>query len=272
MPLIKLVFFCLSATVIAQDRLILATTTSTDNSGLLSELNPPFEQQYGVSVDVIAVGTGKALRLGENGDVDIVLVHAPDSERRFVEKGYGLARLPVMHNDFIILGPTADPAGLKTADTLEEALRRLIDSDHYFVSRGDDSGTHKKELVLWQMLGQKPREERYLAAGQGMGAVLRIANDKLAYTLSDRGTYLAYAGNIQLVSVFENAPDLFNPYHLIIINPKRHPHVKIDLARKYAKFIRGETGQAIIRSFTKNGEQLFKPDVILSHAHPASSL
>ncbi len=256
------VLFCLSAALFAQERLILATTTSTDNSGLLAELHAQFEALHGIAVSVIAVGTGKALRLGENGDVDAVLVHAPAVERRFVANGYGLERLSVMHNDFVILGPPDDPAGLKTADTLDDALRRLIHAKHYFVSRGDDSGTHKKELTLWRTFGQRPDDERYLSAGQGMGAVLQITNDKGAYTLSDRGTYLAYAGKIHLVPVFENDPTLFNPYHLIIVNPERHPHVKIDLAKKYAEFVRGEVGQSTIRSFIKHREPLFKPDVI----------
>ena len=246
----------------AQERLRLATTTSTDNSGLLAELHPVFETKFDVKVDVIAVGTGKALRLGENGDVDVVMVHAPAAETSFVDNGYGVERLPVMHNDFVILGPQDDPAGLGGATTLIEALQRLHNSGSYFVSRGDDSGTHKKEMSLWRAAGENPSGDWYLAVGQGMGAVIQIANDKQAYTLSDRGTYLAHKSKISLIPVFEGDPELFNPYHVIIVNPAKHPHVKTALAQKYVDFIRGEAGQKIIREFKKGGETLFKPDVI----------
>jgi len=195
----------------AQERLRLATTTSTDNSGLLAELHPPFEKKYNVKVDVIAVGTGKALRLGENGDVDVLMVHAPAAEISFIDKGYGIERLPVMHNDFVILGPQDDHAGLGGAKTLNEALQRLYNSGSYFVSRGDDSGTHKKEMSLWRAAGKYPAGNWYMAAGQSMGAVIQIANDKQAYTLSDRGTYLAHKDKISLVPLFEGDPELFNP-------------------------------------------------------------
>lgn len=252
----------LPASAHPQERLKLATTTSTDNSGLLTVLHPPFEKQSGVKVDTITVGTGKALRLGRNGDVDVILVHAPDAERKFVAAGYGLARLPVMHNDFIILGPGQDPAGLSRAATISEALSRLITNKSHFVSRGDDSGTHKKELSLWRLVGTDPQGRWYMSVGQGMGAVLQIANDKLAYTLSDRGTYLAYRHRIELIPVFAGGPELLNPYHVIMVNPDRHPHVKSGLAEQYADFIRGEQGQRIIREFRKQGEILFKPDII----------
>jgi len=260
--LYALILCLLSAPVHSQERLKLATTTSTDNSGLLTELHPPFEKQFGIQVDTITVGTGKALRLGQNGDVDVMLVHAPDAEIKFVEAGYGVARLPVMHNDFIILGPRQDPAGLSRAATLSEALNKLIVNKSHFVSRGDDSGTHKKELSLWRLLGTVPQGRWYMSVGQGMGAVLQIANDKLAYTLSDRGTYLAYRHRIELIPVFAGGPELLNPYHVIIVNPDRHPHVKSRLAEQYADFIRGEQGQRIIREFRKQGEILFKPDII----------
>jgi len=260
--LLSLVVCLVPGLVNAQERLRLATTTSTDNSGLLAVLHPPFEKQYEINVDVIAVGTGKALRLGENGDVDVVMVHAPAAEISFVEKGYGVERLPVMHNDFIILGPQDDPAGLGEATTLNQALQKLSASGSYFVSRGDDSGTHKKEMSLWRAAGKSPEGNWYMAAGQGMGAVIQIANDKHAYTLSDRGTYLAHKDKIGLTPVFEGDTELFNPYHVIIVNPEKHTHVNTGLAKKYVDFIRGEAGQKIIREFKKGGELLFKPDVI----------
>ena len=246
----------------AAERLRLATTTSTENSGLLAVLHPPFESQYDVKVDVIAVGTGKALKLGENGDVDVVLVHAPAAEIKFVESGFGVKRLPVMHNDFVLLGPDVDTAGLRRAGTLVNAMSRLTAGEASFVSRGDDSGTHKKEMSLWRSAGIKPSGNWYLSVGQGMGAVLKIANDKLAYTLADRGTYLAFRNQLDLEIAFAGADELYNPYHVILMNPDRHPHVKVDLARRYMDFIRSEQGQSIIKNFRIAGEQLFHPVVV----------
>lgn len=244
------------------ERIKMATTTSTENSGLLGVLNPPFEKQYGIKLDVISVGTGKAIRLGKNGDVDFILVHAPAAERKFVADGYGIERKPVMHNDFVIIGPAADPAGLMQATDINEAMSGLFETKYMFISRGDDSGTHKKEKGLWQKINIEPSGEWYLSVGQGMGVVLRIANDKQAYTLTDRGTYLAYKDKIDLQIVYENDEILFNPYHVIMISPEKHPHTKIDLARKYSAFIRGPIGQELIRNFNVNGEILFYPDVI----------
>ena len=254
--------FLITGTAWSEERLKLATTTSTDNSGLLAVLHPPFEAKNNVRVDVIAVGTGKALKLGQNGDVDVVMVHAPASEIKFVEAGFGIERLPVMHNDFVILGPKDDPAGLADATSVKDALKKLAASGSSFVSRGDDSGTHKKELSLWNSADIIPGGDWYLAAGQGMGAVLQIANDKLSYTLADRGTFLAYKDKMDLVIVSEGDPALFNPYHVIVVNPERHAHVNLDLAQKYVDYLRGEEGQQIIRDFKINGELLFKPDVI----------
>lgn len=246
----------------AEEYLRLATTTSTENTGLLAVLHPPFEQKTGIRVHVIAVGTGKALRLAEDGDVDLVLVHAPDAEIEFMEAGFGVERQPVMHNDFILLGPPDDPAQLRQATSLADAMSRIQQSGHDFISRGDDSGTHKKELELWQLAAIRPEGQWYLSVGQGMGQVLQIANEKLAYTLSDRGTWLAFKNKIEMGIVFENAPELENPYHVILVNPKRHPHTKIDLAREYVKYITGEEGQKFIREFGINGQPLFYPDVI----------
>ncbi len=266
----KLLSFCLLVLLMGVsfqsfaevERLKMATTTSTDNSGLLAVLNPPFEKKYNVKLDVISVGTGKAIRLGKNGDVDFILVHAPGAEKKFVDEGFGIEREPVMHNDFIIVGPESDPVGLKSAKNIKEAMSKIAEKKHVFVSRGDDSGTHKKEKFLWSMIGSQPSGDWYLAVGQGMGVVLRIADDKEAYTLTDRGTYLAYKDKMKLRVQFENDEALFNPYHVIMVNPEKHPHTKIDLARKYSEFIRGEEGQALIRNFKVNGELLFHPDVI----------
>jgi tungstate transport system substrate-binding protein len=250
----------LAAPAWATERLRLATTTSTDNSGLLKALNPPFEQAHDAKVDVIAVGTGKALKMGQNGDVDVVLVHAPPAEEAFVAAGFGVERAPVMHNDFVLIGPAADPAGAR-GNVAAAALARIAKAGATFVSRGDDSGTHKKEKALWAAADIVPKGRWYLAVGQGMGAVLTIADDKDAYTLTDRGTYLAYRDKLGLTVLVEGDPALFNPYHVIIVNPARHPHVKLDLARAYVAYLTGP-GQSVIAGFKAHGRQLFHPDVI----------
>lgn len=261
--LILILLFSVSAHSFADvERLRMATTTSTDNSGLLAVLNPPFEKKYGVKLDVISVGTGKAIRLGQNGDVDLIFVHAPGAEKIFVKEGYGIEREPVMHNDFVIIGPPNDPAKLKSAKNIRDAMAKLVQTKHIFISRGDDSGTHKKEKSLWKMAGVTPSGDWYLSVGQGMGIVLRITDDKEAYTLTDRGTYLAYKDKINISVVFEKDVAQFNPYHVIMVNPEKHPHTRIELARKYSKFIRSEEGQDLIRNFRINGEILFHPDVI----------
>ena len=252
----------LTGTVAAQERLRLATTTSTENSGLLEVLHPPFEARHNVKVDVIAVGTGKALRLGENGDVDVLMVHAPLAEQAFIEKGFGSERLPVMHNDFVLVGPPHDPSGVKSTVDIADAMRKIADGSAAFISRGDDSGTHKKELSLWQAARLEPGGERYLSVGQGMGAVIKIADDKQAYTLSDRGTYLAFKDKVGLEVVYAGDESLFNPYHVILLNEERHPHIKADLARRYAGFIRSPEGQQIIADFRIAGEPLFYPGVM----------
>ena len=246
----------------AESVLRMATTTSTENSGLLSVLNPPFEEVSGIKVHVIAVGTGKALRLGEGGDVDLVFVHAPAAEKKFVEAGFGVNRQPVMHNDFVILGPASDPAMIRSASSLKDVMKRISGSGSGFVSRGDDSGTHKKEMELWSLAGISPAGKWYLAVGQGMGQVLQIAHETGSYTLSDRGTYLAYRDKIDLEVLFQHSQELENPYHVIMVNPDRHPHIQSALARKYIDYLTGKQGQEIIRTYTINGEQLFYPDVI----------
>ena len=244
------------------ERLRLATTTSTENSGLLHALLPPFEKAHGVEVDVIAVGTGKALKLGENGDVDVVLVHARAAEDRFVADGFGVDRRDVMHNDFVVVGPEEDPAGVANAATAGEAFRLLASGKASFVSRGDDSGTHKKERQLWAAAAGEPKGGWYLSTGQAMGAVLRIADEKRAYTLTDRGTYLAYTGKIELAVLFEGDPTLYNPYGVIAVSPARHPEVRYELARKFIDYLTGPDGQQIIADYKVGGKPLFFPDAI----------
>lgn len=248
------------AGVQAQEILKMSTTTSTDNSGLLKYLHEHYQAKTGVQVAVIAVGTGKALKLGANGDVDIALVHAPAAELEYVEQGYFVDRQAVMFNDFVIVGPENDPADIKTAKTAADALAKIAKSKTDFVSRGDDSGTHKKELALWQTVGIAPEGSWYIAAGQGMGAVLKLADEKLGYALTDRGTQIAFAEKMDLVVLNEGDAALGNPYHIMAVNPEKQPHVRYDLARQYTDFITSEAGQKLIADFKLNGQQLFYPN------------
>ncbi len=246
----------------AENILRLATTTSTENSGLLSVLHPVFEKKFNCRLDVLAVGTGKALKLGKNGDVDLVFVHAPKAELIFVNQGYGTNRTAVMHNDFVLVGAKNDLAQAKQAKSIIDAFQIIAETKAEFISRGDDSGTHKKEQLLWQMAKIDPAGNWYVQAGQGMGAILKIADEKQAYTLTDRGTYLSFQDRIDLMIIFENEPPLHNPYHVMAVNPQLHPHVQYQLAKHYIDFITGIEGQAIIGAFKMKGQQLFYPDVI----------
>jgi tungstate transport system substrate-binding protein len=266
MKIIKLALVLLavlsSLSVQAVEHLKLSTTTSTDNSGLLAVLHPVFEKQYDVKIDVIAVGTGKALKIGSNGDVDVVFVHAPAAELKHVKQGDFIDRKAVMHNDFVIVGPEQDLANLKKAKSAIQALQLLADSQSTFISRGDDSGTHKKEKTLWKLATIEPKGRWYVQAGQGMGAVLKIADEKQAYALTDRGTQIAYADKMSLKVVFEGDDALFNPYHVMAVNPEKHVHVDYDLAKKYIEFVTSEEGQNIINNFRKAEQQLFYPDAV----------
>jgi len=244
----------------AETRLRMSTTTSTENSGLLSVLLPPFEKANNVKVDVIAVGTGKALKLGENGDVDVVFVHARPAEDKFVADGHGIDRRDVMYNDFIIIGPKGDPDGLKKAKTAVDAFKALSKGKADFISRGDDSGTNKKEKRLWKAAGITPKGKWYIEAGQGMGTVLQMAFQKKAYTMTDRGTYLAFADKIDLIILFQGDDALFNPYGIIAVNPKKYPKVNYKMAKKFIDYVTGPQGQQIIGDYKKNGKQLFFPD------------
>ena len=244
------------------ERLRLATTTSTENTGLLDTLLPAFTSETGIEVDVIAVGTGKAITLGENGDVDLIMVHARSREDKFVSEGYGVNRRDLMHNDFVILGPGNDPAEVSAAENAPEAMRRISSSNSNFISRGDDSGTHTREKELWTAAGITPAGKWYKEAGQGMGAVITMADDLEAYTLSDRGTYLSMMDKIDLVILAEGDSRLFNPYGIIAVNPDLHEDANYEGALSLITFLTSDTGQTIIRNFRKRGEQLFYPDVI----------
>ncbi len=247
----------LVSTAVAGEHLRLATTTSTENSGLLAELLPPFEMANGCQVDVIAVGTGKAIKLGENGDVDVVMVHARSKEDRFVAEGFGVDRRDVMYNDFVILGPAGDPAGIRGMTDVSAAMSRIATTKATFVSRGDDSGTHSREKQLWKAAGLAPSGDWYLEAGRGMGEVIVMAGERQGYTLSDRGTYLAFMNKTELQIVGEGDKRLFNPYGAILVNPQKHPHVKVELAKKFLDYLTSNQAKTLITAYRRSGEQLF---------------
>jgi len=240
----------------------LATTTSTENSGLLEVLLPPFEEKFGIKVDVIAVGTGKALALGENGDVDVVLVHARAAEDKFIEEGYGVNRRDVMFNDFIILGPSNDPVKIKEEKSAVSALTKISNQKAFFISRGDNSGTDQKEKGLWKIANIAPEGTWYMEAGQGMGATLQIADEKQAYVLCDRGTFLAYKNKIDLIILSEGDALLFNPYGIMAVNPARYPQVKYMETMQLIAWVTSVEGQKIIGEYKKEGEVLFHPMAI----------
>jgi len=259
--LIAILLCCLLAgqagLALATEHLRLATTTSTDNSGLLAELLPPFETANNCQVDVIAVGTGKAIKLGETGDVDVVMVHARSKEDKFVNAGHGVDRRDVMYNDFVILGPESDPAGIKGGKNAAEAMAKIAASKNTFVSRGDDSGTHSREKQLWKKSGVTPSGNWYLEAGRGMGEVIVMASERQGYTLSDRGTYIAYSQKTPLKVIVEGDKGLFNPYGVIMVNPAKHKHVKVELAKKFLDYLTSDQAKQLITGFRKGGKQLF---------------
>jgi tungstate transport system substrate-binding protein len=272
--LLGVVFFALTlaggAHAEEQKIIRLATTTSTENSGLLDYLLPEFKRKSGVSVHVIAVGTGKALRMGRDGDVDLVLVHARAAEERFVNNGYGVNRRDVMYNDFVIVGPTADPAAIRESGTAVEALRRIANGGHLFVSRGDDSGTHKKERRLWEAADIVPAGTWYREAGQGMGKVLQISGELDAYTLTDRGTWLAMKDKLALKLLFQGDEPLHNPYGIITVNPNRHPHADIVGAKALVDWITSPEAQRLINDYRVNGQRLFIPGAVTNRADRAT--
>ena len=244
--------------------LILATTTSTQDSGLLDVLIPLFETESGYTVQTVAVGSGQAMKMGEEGNADVLLVHAPASEVTFMEGGFGKDRALVMHNDFIIVGPASDPAGIKGKPVLD-ALKLISTGSGTFVSRGDDSGTHKAELALWKKAEFDPKATApawYLESGQGMGATLTIASEKSAYTLTDRATYLANKSNLQLEILVEGDRSLLNVYHVITVNSDKWPKVNYDGAIAFLKFMTEPSTQDVIGQFgvDKFGQPLFYPD------------
>ena len=244
-------------------RLILATTTSTENSGLLAYILADFEQEYQVMVDVVAVGTGQALKLGEDGNADVLLVHARAREDAFMDAGHGVRREDVMYNDFVIVGPADDPDGIRGGNDAAEALTKIAEAQATFVSRGDDSGTHTKEKAIWKTAGIEPAGEWYISAGQGMGAVLTMADELQACTISDRATYLARTlEGLALEILVEGDPVLFNPYGVIAVNPDKGEHIQADLANQFIDWLISIPTQEKIAQFgtDKFGVPLFTPD------------
>jgi len=276
--------------VLGEDKIIkMSTTTSTQSSGLLDILLPELEKETGIKVKVIAKGTGAAIRDGMDGNVDVIFVHARAREEKFINEGYGTKRYAVMHNDFVILGPAKDPAGIRGMTHAGEAFKKIADSQSVFVSRGDDSGTHTKEQALWKDSGLpiekktdtivKNGEKRqvnyihpqglgvwYLSIGQGMGKTLTFADEKQAYTLADRGTYIKYKFGrdipIELDVLCEGDAALANPYGVIPVNPQKHPHVNYQLAEEFAKWLVSNRGQTAIANYRLLGKQLFYPDAV----------
>lgn len=247
----------------ANPNLILATTTSTQDTGLLDVLVPEFEKQTGYVVKTVSVGTGAALAMGEKGEADVLLVHSPAAELELVEKGFATNRMLVMHNDFLLIGPADDPAGIKGMTSSAEALKKIKDTNSMFISRGDKSGTHNMELSLWKAAGITPAVgPNYQEAGQGMGATITIANQKNGYTLTDRGTYLAQMKNIALVPMVEGEKALLNIYHVMTVNPEKWPKVNFEGAKAFADFMVAPATQDIIKTFgvDKYGQPLFFPD------------
>lgn len=279
-----------AGSALAEDKVLtMSTTTSTESSGLLDVLLPEFKKDTGITVKVLAKGTGAALKDGMDGNVDVVFVHAKAKEAEFVEKGFGTQRYAVMHNDFVLIGPPADPAGVKGAKDSIEAFAKIAGAKAMFISRGDDSGTHTKEQSIWgktglklvessqkimiegketEVVAKKPEnsDEWYYSIGQGMGKTITFADEKNAYTLADRGTYIAYKWGktpaVDLDILCEGDASLANPYGVIPVNPKKFPHVKYDLAQQFADWLISPRGQQVIADFKVEGKQLFFPDAV----------
>jgi tungstate transport system substrate-binding protein len=259
-----LVFFGSTAAVAAETRIRMASTTSTQNSGLFDHILPLFEKKAGIKVDVVAVGTGASIEIGKRGDADVVFVHAKEQELKAVEEGFFVNRHDVMYNDFVIIGPSNDPAKIKGMKSSTDAFKKIAESGQSFVSRGDKSGTNTKELSLWKKAGIEPAGQKwYLEVGQGMEKTQRVADEKRAYTLTDRGTWLATRDKdkLDMVVVLEGDPTLFNQYGVMAVNPEKSKTVKYKEAMEFVNWIISKEGQDAVASFKdKNGNPLFIPN------------
>jgi len=258
-----LIALAVSISRAADNFIIVQSTTSTQNSGLFEHILPLFTEKTGIEVRVVAVGTGQALKNAEKGDGDVVLVHSQRDEEKFVADGWGVKRYPVMYNDFIIVGPAADPAQIAGIKQARDALKKIAEAKAPFASRADDSGTHKAELKLWQQAGIDPKTSSgswYLETGSGMGATLNIAVGKQAYALTDRGTWLAFANKNDFKVLVEGDDKLFNQYGAILVNPAKHPNVKVKEGQAFIDWLTGTEGQAAIADYKIDGQQLFFPN------------
>lgn len=245
----------------AADKFItVASTTSTANSGLFEYMLPKFEEKTGIEVRVVAVGTGQAIRLARNGDADVLFVHHKPSEEAFVEEGFGVRRFDVMYNDFVLVGPQDDPAGVAKTDDVQAALHAIADAEAPFASRGDDSGTNKREISLWQGADIATDGAWYRETGSGMGATLNTAVGMGAYTMTDRGTWLAFENKADYRIVSEGDPKLFNQYGIIAVSKEKFSHVKLNLAQQFVDWVVSSEGQKLIASYERGGEQLFFPN------------
>jgi tungstate transport system substrate-binding protein len=254
----------------ADDSIILQSTTSTANSGLYDFLLPKFKEQTGITVHVVAVGTGQAIKNAKNGDGDVLLVHAKSAEQKFVAEGYGVERFDVMYNDFILVGPPADPAGVKSTKTAIDALKKIAASSALFASRGDNSGTHKKEKALWKQSGIDTADNSgkwYRETGSGMGATLNAAVGMGAYTMTDRGTWISFKNKGDFEIVLEGDPGLFNQYGVMLVNPLKHAHVKKSQGQAFIEWILSSQGQQEIAAYKLGGEQLFFPNASRLASH-----
>jgi tungstate transport system substrate-binding protein len=264
--LVVMVAMMMSVPATATDKvLMMATTTSTDNTGLLDDLAPHFTKATGIVLKWTSVGTGKALKMGENCDVDVLFVHAPAAEKAYVGKGFGVNRREIMYNDFVIIGPKRDPAGIQGKNVVD-ALRAVRAKSAVFASRGDNSGTHKKEIALWKATGEAvpEKESWYVQTGQGMLTTINIAAERNGYTMTDRGTYIKYAdtmqGNPPLKVLVEQDEILLNQYSVLAINPQRCPKAQLDLATAFSDWLAGDEAQGLIREFKLLGKPLFVPN------------
>lgn len=251
----------------AENSIVVASTTSTENSGLFDYLLPRFTEETGIKVKVVAVGTGQAIHLAENGDADVLFVHHPESEKKFVIQGFGVERHRVMHNDFIIVGPADDPANIRSRGQgrAGEALDAIARAEAPFASRGDDSGTHKKEMSLWKAAGVDPTAASgtwYRETGSGMGATLNVASGMNAYALTDRATWLKFGNKGNLELLVEGDPALFNPYGVILVNPKRYAHVKAEAGQAFIDWLLSFEGQTLIAEYRIEGQHAFFPDAL----------
>jgi tungstate transport system substrate-binding protein len=251
--------FALLSTQLNAETVRVAVTTSFHNSGLSEVLLPAIKDETGLDVELLVVGTGQAIRLGEAGDVDAILVHSKKAEEAFVANGFGAHRREIMYNDFVLIGPASDPSEVKEAATAVDALQRIAGTESAFVSRGDESGTHKKELSLWSASGLDPNSfgSWYKAVGAGMGASLNTASGFGAYIMSDRASWLNFGNKAGLKLLFSGDPELFNQYAYLPVNPVRHPHVKMQAAAQLEKWLTSQAAEKLINSYTLNGENLF---------------